>query len=120
MDEITIVGVDLAKQVFQSLGATSDGRAGFRKKQSRSQFAKVRSALPPCIVAMEACAAAHYSDRELARLGDDVRLIPPVCFRPFVRRRNSTSVLHPDGRRRSPRQRRRNDTRSSDTNDRSG
>ncbi|SDE75200.1 hypothetical protein SAMN04488105_10769 [Salipiger thiooxidans] len=120
MDETRTVGVDLAKQVFLSLGATSDGRAGFRKKLSGSQSAKVRSALPPCIVAVEACAAAHYSDRELARLGDDIRLIPPVCFRPFVRRRNSTSDLPPDGHGGSPRQRRRNDTRSSDTNDRSG
>ena len=110
MDETGTVGVDLAKQVFQSLGATSDGRAGFRKKLSRSQFAKARSAQPPCIVAMEACATAHYLDRDLARLGDAIRLIPPVCFRPFVKRRNSTSVLHLDGHGGSPRQRRRNDT----------
>jgi len=63
MDEISIVGVDLAKQVFQVHGATSNGRAVFRKKLSRPQFAKFMSALPPCIVAMEACGCAHYWGR---------------------------------------------------------
>ncbi|OWV39230.1 IS110 family transposase [Mameliella alba] len=92
MDEINIVGVDLAKQVFQIHGATADGRAVFRKKLSRPQFAKFMAALPPCIVAMEACGTAHYWGRELARLGHDIRLIPPVYVKPFVKRQKNDAA----------------------------
>lgn len=67
MEEVSIVGVDLAKQVFQVHGAAADGRVLFRKKLSRPQFAKFMATLPPCIVAMEACGTAHYWGRELAR-----------------------------------------------------
>ena len=92
MDEISIVGVDLAKQVFQIHGATADGRAVFRKKLSRPQFAKFMAALPPCIVAMEACGTAHYWGRELALLGHDIRLIPPVYVKPFVKRQKNDAA----------------------------
>ncbi len=92
MDEISIVGVDLAKQVFQIHGATADGRAVFRKKLSRPQFAKFMAALPPCIVAMEACGTAHYWGRELARLGHEIRLIPLVYVKPFVKRQKNDAA----------------------------
>ncbi|WP_140849555.1 IS110 family transposase [Paracoccus sp. FO-3] len=92
MDEISIVGVDLAKQVFQIHGATSDGRAVFRKKLSRPQFAKFMAALPPCLVAMEACGTAHYWGRELGRFGHDIRLIPPVYVKPFVKRQKNDAA----------------------------
>ena len=85
MEEVSIVGVDLAKQVFQVHGAASDGRVLFRKKLSRLQFPKFMATLPPCVVAMEACGTAHYWGRELAGLGHDVRLIPPVYVKPFVK-----------------------------------
>lgn len=55
MEEVSIVGVDLAKQVFQVHGAAADGRGLFRKKLSRPQFAKFTAAVPPCVMAMEAC-----------------------------------------------------------------
>lgn len=92
MDEISIVGVDLAKQVFQIHGATADGSTVFRKKLSRPQFAKFMAALPPCIVAMEACGTAHYWGRELALLGHDIRLIPPVYVKPFVKRQKNDAA----------------------------
>lgn len=92
MDEISIVGVDLAKQVFQIHGATSDGRAVFRKKLSRPQFAKFMAALPPCLVAMEACGTAHYWGRELGRFGHDIRLIPPIYVKPFVKRQKNDAA----------------------------
>lgn len=78
MEEVSIIGVDLAKQVFQVHGAAADGRVLFRKKLSRPQFAKFMASLPPCVVAMEACGTAHYWGRELSRNGHDVRLIPPI------------------------------------------
>jgi transposase len=92
MDEVSIVGVDLAKQVFQVHGAAADGRVLFRKKLSRPQFAKFMAALPPCVVALEACGTAHYWGRELNRHGHDVRLIPPVYVKPFVKRQKNDSA----------------------------
>ena len=92
MDEVSIVGVDLAKQVFQIHGATSDGRAVFHKKLSRPHFAKFMAALSPCNVAMEACGTAHYWGRELARFGHDIRLIPPVYVKPFVKRQKNDAA----------------------------
>ena len=59
MKEVSIIGVDLAKQVFQLHGATSEGEPVFRKKLSRKQFAAFMQKHPGCIVAMEACATAH-------------------------------------------------------------
>ncbi len=89
MDEVSIVGVDLAKQVFQVHGAAADGRVLFRKKLSRLQFEKFVASLPPCVVAMEACGTAHYWGRELARFGHEVRLIAPVYVKPFVKRQKN-------------------------------
>ncbi|WP_412065696.1 IS110 family transposase [Rhizobium sp. SYY.PMSO] len=89
MEEVSIVGVDLAKQVFQVHGATSDGRVLFRKKLSRSQFPRFMAGLRPCVVAMEACGTAHYWGREFASMGHDVRLIPPVYVKAFVKRQKN-------------------------------
>ncbi len=92
MDEVSIVGVDLAKQVFQLHGAASDGRVLFRKKLSRPQFVRFVAALPRCTVAMEACGTAHHWGRELAQLGHDVRLIPPIYVKPFVKRQKNDAA----------------------------
>jgi transposase len=92
MEEVSIVGVDLAKQVFQIHGSAADGRALFRKKLSRLQFRKFMAALPPCVVAMEACGTAHYWGRELAGFGHDVRLIPPVYVKAFVKRQKNDAA----------------------------
>ena len=92
MDEVSIVGVDLAKQVFQVHGAAADGHVLFRKKLSRPQFAKFMATLPRCVVAMEACGTAHYWGRELAKHGHDVRLIPPIYVKPFVKRQKNDAA----------------------------
>jgi transposase len=86
MDEVTIIGVDLAKSVFQLHGAGPDGRVVFRKKLSRPQFRLFLERQAPCLVAMEACATSHYWGREIAAMGHEVRLIPPAYVKPFVRR----------------------------------
>ena len=77
MGEVTIIGVDLAKNVFQLHGAAADGSVAFRKKLSRPQLARFMAAQPPCLVAMEACASSHHWAREMARHGHEVRLIAP-------------------------------------------
>lgn len=85
MKEVSIIGVDLAKQVFQLHGATAEGEAVFRKKLSRKQFAAFMQKHPGCIVAMEACATAHHWARTLSALGHVVRLIAPKFVKPYVK-----------------------------------
>ena len=60
MKEVSIIGLDLAKNVFQAHGAAADGSVVFRRKLSRGQLVKFFAAQPPCLVAMEACASAHF------------------------------------------------------------
>ncbi len=92
MDEVTVIGVDLAKSVFQLHGAGRDGRAVVRKKLSRGQFRAFLERQAPCLVAMEACATAHYWGREIAAMGHAVRLIPPAYVKPFVKRHKNDAV----------------------------
>jgi transposase len=89
MSEVTIIGVDLAKRVFQLHGAHHDGSVAFRKKLSRGQFLAFVAQQPKCVIAMEACATAHGWGREFEKLGHDVRLIPPVYVNPFVKRQKN-------------------------------
>jgi len=92
MDQATIVGIDLAKRVFQAHGAAADGSVVFRKKLSRSQLLTFLAAQPRCTVAMEACATAHGWGREIGRLGHEVRLIPPIYVKPFVKRQKNDAA----------------------------
>lgn len=75
--ESRIIGVDLAKNVFQVHGAAADGSVLFREKLSWPQLARFMADQPPCLVALEAGASAHHWARETARHGHEVRLIAP-------------------------------------------
>lgn len=92
MDKATIIGIDLAKRVFQVHGAASDGRVVFRKKLSRSQLLPFLAAQPRCIVAMEACGTAHEWGRAIGELGHMVRLVPPLYVKPFVKRQKNDAA----------------------------
>lgn len=92
METVTIIGVDLAKNVFQLHGAVADGSVVFRKKLSRLQFFRFMSTQPRCIVAMEACASSHYWAREMTRLGHEARLIAPRYVKPFVKRQKNDAA----------------------------
>ncbi|GGA43197.1 IS110 family transposase [Pelagibacterium lentulum] len=92
MNEVSIVGVDLAKRVFQLHGSRADGTVAFRKKVTRGHVLTVLAGLPKCIVAMEACATAHFWAREIGKLGHSVRLIPPVYVKPFVKRQKNDAA----------------------------
>lgn len=89
MKEVTIVGLDLAKRVFQLHGAGADGSVVFRKKLSQTQLLPFLQSQPRCTVAMEACATAHHWGREIGRLGHSVHLIPPAYVKPFVKRQKN-------------------------------
>jgi transposase len=92
MGEVSTIGVDLAKNIFQVHGADASGAVVFRKKLRRSQLLSFLAAQPPCTVAMEACGSSHYWAREIRRLGHAVRLIPPAYVKPFVKRQKNDAV----------------------------
>ena len=85
MDNITTIGLDLAKNVFQVHGMDHEGQVVLRKKLRRGQMLKFFGILPPCLVGMEACGSAHHWARELKAQGHEVRLIPPQYVRPFLK-----------------------------------
>ncbi|THK33359.1 IS110 family transposase [Ensifer sp. MPMI2T] len=92
MSEVSIIGLDLAKNVFQAHGANASGAMIFRKKLRRDQVLKFLAAQPVCTVAMEACAGSHYWAREFAKLGHEVRLIAPSYVKPFVKRQKNDAA----------------------------
>jgi transposase len=89
MEQISTVGLDLAKHVFQVHGADRSGAVVIRKRLRRDQVTTFFAALAPCTVAMEACAGGHYWGREIAKLGHDVKLIAPAYVKPFVKRQKN-------------------------------
>jgi transposase len=92
MSEISIIGLDLAKLIFQVHAADDKGRCVLRKQLKRREVLRFFAQLSPCIVAMEACGSAHYWAREIARLGHKVRLIPPAYVKAYVKRGKSDSI----------------------------
>ena len=92
MSEDIIIGIDLAKNVFQLHGAQGDGQVLCRKKLNRHQFRAFCEKHPKCLMAMEACSTSHYWARELQKMGHDVRLIPPIYVKPFVKRHKNDTA----------------------------
>lgn len=86
MKELSIIGLDIAKSVFQVHVVDSDGQVVVRRQLRRGTILKFFGDLPACVVGIEACASAHYWGRELAALGHDVRLMPPARVKPYVKR----------------------------------
>src|ERR1700733_9688383 len=86
MKQISTIGLDLAKQVFQVHGAEADGSPVVNRKLRRADVLAFFEKLSPCLVGMEACGGAHFWAREIAKLGHEVRLIPPSYVKPFVKR----------------------------------
>ena len=89
MEDCSIIGIDLAKNVFQAHGSDRTGRKLFSKKLSRGQVLRFLSSIEPCVVAMEACASAHCWGRRISKLGHEVKLIPPIHVKPFVKRQKN-------------------------------
>jgi transposase len=81
-----MIGLDIAKSVFQAHGEDAAGRITLQRRLRRSQVKDFFAKLPPAQLGIEACGSAHYWGRELAALGHEVRLIPAAYAKPFVRR----------------------------------
>ena len=92
MSEITTVGLDLAKNIFQVHGVDQTGTAIVIKRLRRSQVIAFFAGLPPCLVGMEACATAHHWARELTKLGHEVRLMPPQYVKAYVKRNKNDAA----------------------------
>jgi transposase len=83
--QITTIGLDTAKNLFQVHGADAQGRPVLKRKLARGKVQEFFATLPRCLVGLEACAAAHYWARELTKLGHEVRLMPPQYVRAYVK-----------------------------------
>ena len=83
MNEITTIGIDLAKNVFELWGVDHLGKPVLRKTVSRAKLLPILANIPPCLVGMEACGGAHYWAREISKLGHDVRMIAPQFVIPY-------------------------------------
>lgn len=90
--QVTTVGLDLAKDVFQVHGISATGRRIFNKKIKRAKLLSFFETLPRCMVGMEACGSAHHWSRELCKLGHDVRLMPAAYVKPYVKRGKTDAV----------------------------
>jgi transposase len=92
MSEITTIGLDLAKNVFQVHGIDEAGQVAVRKRLRRGQVLGYFSGLPRCLIGMEACATAHHWARELIALGHEVRLMPPQNVKAYVKRNKNDAA----------------------------
>lgn len=84
--QITTIGIDLAKTIFQVHGVTHDGKIAFNRPLRRNQILPFLSKLDPCLIGIEACGTSHHWAREISALGHEVRLMPPAYVKPYVKR----------------------------------
>src|ERR1700731_2504210 len=90
--QISTIGLDIAKNVFQVHGIDAAGKVVGRKQLRRSQVLAFFKALPPCLIGMEACATGHYWGRELTKLGHTVRLRPAKDVKAYVKRNKNDAA----------------------------
>ena len=86
MKEVSTIGLDLAKSVFQVHGVDTCGKVVIVRQLRRSEVLKFFAKLPACLIGMEACATAHFWARELSALGHRVRMMPANYVKPYVKR----------------------------------
>jgi len=86
MGEVSTIGLDIAKSVFQVHGVDVDGAVVIRKRISRAKLLDFFAELPPCLVGIEACPSAHHWGRELVGLGHTVKLMPPSYVKAYLKR----------------------------------
>jgi transposase len=92
MEQVTTVGLDIAKQVFQVHGIDAAGATVVRQKLRRDDVVGFFKALPPCLIGVEACATGHHWPRVLMRVGHEVRLMPASYVKPYVKRQKNDAT----------------------------
>ncbi len=90
--EITTIGLDLAKNVFQVHGVDDEGAVVIRRQLRRSRVLPFFEKLPPCLIGIEACATAHHWARQLSGLGHRVKLMPPHYVKAYVKRNKNDAA----------------------------
>src|SRR6266404_3766023 len=86
VNQIIRIGMDTSKHIFQLHGVDSAERPVLRRKLRRSEVLAFFAKLPPTVIGMEACGAAHYWARELRKLGHEVKLMAPQHVKAYVKR----------------------------------
>ena len=86
MGEVSTIGLDIAKSVFQIHGVDAAGAVVIRKRITRAKLLEFLASLPACLIGIEACPSAHYWSRRLQALGHTVRLMPPSYVKAYVKR----------------------------------
>jgi transposase len=86
MQTVVTIGLDLAKSVFQVHGVNGEGEGVIKRALRRSQVLEFFRRLAPCLVGLEACASSHYWAREIGAFGHQVRMIPPIYVKAYVKR----------------------------------
>jgi transposase len=92
LSSVTVVGLDIAKSVFQVHGVDGAGAVVMARPVRRGQLLNFFASLPSCLVGIEACGSAHHWVRALIDLGHQVKLIPPAYVKPYVRRNKNDAV----------------------------
>ncbi len=86
MKQVTTIGLDIAKSIFQIHGVDADGRVVLRQRLTRGRVLEFFGKLPKCLVGIEACASSHYWARELVAIGHEAKLMPAQYVKPCVKR----------------------------------
>lgn len=92
MGEVSTIGLDIAKSVFQVHGVDAAGQVVIRRQLKRRYVLAFFERLPPCLVGIEACASSHHWSRELKVLGHTVKLMPPAYVKPYVKRQKNDAT----------------------------
>jgi len=92
MGEISTIGLDIAKSVFQVHGIDASGKPVALRQLKRRRVLPFFARLSPCLVGMEACATSHHWAREIAKLGHEVRMMPPRYVKPYVKRNKNDAA----------------------------
>jgi transposase len=92
MGEVSTIGLDIAKSVFQVHGVDAAGQVVIRRQLKRRYVLAFFEKLSPCLVGIEACASSHHWSRELKALGHTVKLMPPAYVKPYVKRQKNDAA----------------------------
>jgi transposase len=92
MEQVIMIGLDIAKNVFEVHGRDAAGTVVVRRSLKRGQVEKFFAKLPKALIGLEACGSAHHWARVLGKLGHDVRLMPPAYVKPYVKRNKSDRI----------------------------